>query len=82
MVHDDARQHTNPSHSTAQLREIFPDYPCGRKGCRFAKCPERADGCTAANGKGAGCLLFYYWFAERWELIREGARKLNGNSNT
>lgn len=49
-----------------EMQDTFPDYPCGRKDCRYFGDDSKIEKCT-----NIGCTWFDVWFSEHWQKIRK-----------
>lgn len=51
-----------------EMRQTFPDYPCGRENCRHSGNERAANNC---GNNGVSCPLWREWVSKRWRMFRE-----------
>lgn len=56
--------------SVAEMRELFPDYPCGRANCQHRDNYDKCERCASLT-----CLAFNEWFNAKWRNIRRNIIK-------
>lgn len=56
--------------SVAEMRELFPDYPCGRANCQHRDNYDKCERCASLT-----CVWFDIWFSEHWHNIQENMKE-------